>query len=628
MELGTLWTERLRTADEARQPWMTKASVAINRYAGLHVAPDGRRYISTNKTRSALKTRIAGLLRRRIESRFKPLEGTDEAKATAAQHLANWTLYLNDIVQVSHAVAYYAIVPGVGITYTTWGGMVTPLEAGLGPEAEAVEGRPTARSKAPDTAPERVAALQYVHPGDFIGQPVAKIHVLHPRDFLLDPQAHGPFALRDARWTAHRYWLTPKECRKLASGPNPFFNVKADDLHYEPVLPSTKALENLATEKDRPPKQDEHTEAEMEGEDRLWEVWQIHDAQEKQVLWVMPGTEKVLRDTEHTLGMPYQDFRPDQTPDTFWCNGDAHQIEELQNALDQVMDDLVTFTGTLANPKNLWPEGTAQETIDAIAESPPGSHHVLPAQSILQKGTIGTDGTFPEGLKVLPAILGQAITETTAISEVASGVLTRPETTATEANISTAYQNNRTALDRDWFTFWLKQVVARVDRLNQKFFTQTEALPILGLSVQHWRSEERMDGKITHEDIKGKFDYEITVGDAADATKAEDKKVVMDLLSLMVPFMGSGLFDPIEAWTMIFNKLGLDPSRLFRKGATAANVPQMGGATPAVGRGPTEGNAPTAPKGPEMAPDQRQRSRVPTEAGQLSVAARGTNGAA
>src|SRR3990167_3638353 len=617
--LCTLWVHYLQDALEKRRPWTEAALESEMRYHSETVDPDtDERPTSTNKSFAATRTRMATILRSRVQSRFKAIEGSDEQKARVAQTLANWTLYVNRFSEKTWSEAYWGCVTGVGISYVAWKFPLAAVEQGTDQNAEVVAGNATEKKRTPEDSPERDAALARAFPNALIGKEIAFIEVLPPYDFLLDPQAVGPTALEDARWTAHRYWKTKREFLDLQE--SGFFD-KEIELQYDPLeKPSAPnaAMPNLA----------DNTGKILSGEhdlDTLWEGWQIHDKTSGMVLHVLPGTAEPIRRRKNTLGMPYQDFRPDQTPDRFWNRSLIWQVEPLQKMIDKAQTDKVEYASRLSKPLVLLPDSAGDDLATKLAEAEPGEFINVP-DDVLLKMKVVEMYQQPTTLNPLITELGQGHTETTGASEVSSGVLTRPQTTATEAGISAQFQNTRAGMDRKWYSAWLRQVVMRVDFLNQKFFTQAKAIPILGLLTQHFRSaDDQQTVDLTAADIKGTFDYEIHAGEDSEAVRAEEKKFIMDFLSVATLWMQTGFLDPMYVWSFVGFRLDMDPTQLIRKGAGMAQVPPVsggGGQTPSLGRGPSEGNAPTPGKAPQATPDVN-RTRMPTDGAQHSAAMRG-----
>ncbi len=612
--LGTLWTERLKRADlercERDDGWMAAAVASDCHYKGEveHSSHNGRP-ITKNKQYAATQTIHAAVVPKSIRIEVKPIRPMDAGPANLMETLLRWNLHVADLKRVVEYVELDGQVKGVGISYVSWATQAAP---------EDVDGEAALTDKDGEAREEFMDAIVSAMPHRLSHANMARIFHIDPYDFLLDPLATK---MEDARWAGHRIWLTKKEVMDWKKAG--FFERK--EMHYTQELPSSKRFAKQRTAEDilnGGGTTDEIAQGALKDEDAAdfvkWEVWQIFDFRSKEVLWVIPGMKELARDPRpNPYGNPYQDYRPNRTGDTFWSKPDSWIYAPAQQRLDEAVDAVCHLLNVMAKPSRLVSEEAAEELdVMSLADMEPGEWRAAP-QALIQSITkLNDDFRLPPGFIEVISILENVITETSAVSETASGAIS--SATATAHNLSAGGQSLRSGLKRRILDEWVNEIARRVAFMLKKFFTQEMAIPVLGSKAALWGADEVDAVAIKNEEIQGQFDYQVAAGDEAREVQVEQRKLAMDLLNLMLPLVQSGMIqaDMTRIVQWVFDQMGL-PTDLVQPPATPPMQPQLQAPGGPQGARPTSGGpnggTPTDSQGAAN-PDMLNRDRSPTAA--------------
>jgi hypothetical protein len=613
--LGTIWTERLKRADQERSErddgWMAAAVASDCHYKGEveHSSHNGQP-ITKNKQYAATQTIHAAVVPKNVRIEVKPIRPMDSGPANLMETLLRWNLHVADLRKVVEYVELDGQVKGVGISYVSWATQAAP---------EDVDGEAALTGKDGEAREDFLDAIESAMPHRLSHANLARIFHIDPYDFLIDPLATK---MEDARWAGHRIWLTKKEVLDWKKAG--FFERK--ELHYVQELPSSKRFAKKRTAEDilnGGGSTDEIAPGAL-GEDAendfvKWEVWQIFDFRTKEVLWVIPGMKDLARDPRpNPYGNPYQAYRPNRTGDTFWSKPDSWIYAPAQQRLDEAVDSVCHLLNVMAKPSRLVAEEDAEELdVMSLADMEPGEWRAAPRNLINSITKLNDDFRLPDGFIQVIGILENVITETSAVSETASGAIS--SATATAHNLSAGGQSLRSGLKRRILDEWVNEIARRVAFMLKKFFTQEMAIPVLGSKAALWGADETESVTIKNEEIQGQFDFQVAAGDEAREVQVEQRKMAMDLLNLLLPFLQTGMLqvDLPRVVQWVFEQMGL-PTDLVQQQQAPQVQPQLqqpggspNGTRPAAG-GPN-GGTPTDSQGVAN-PDGLNRDRSPTAA--------------
>jgi hypothetical protein len=616
--LGQLWTERLKRADVLREEeddgWMAAATASDCHYKGEtgHSSHNGQP-ITKNKQYAATQTIHAAVVPKNIRVEVKPIRPMDSGPANLMETLLRWNLHVADIKRVIEYVELDGQIKGVGISFVSWKSQAAP---------EDKDGEAVLTDKDGEHREEFVDAIENAMPHRLSHANLARIYHIDPYDFLLDPMATK---MEDARWAAHRMWLTKKEVMDWKK--SGFFERR--EMHYTQVLPSSKrfakrrsGIDELLGTTDTPETEDGTSpfSDDEKADFKTWEVWQVFDFRTKEVLWIIPGMKEPARDPRpNPYGNPYQDYRPNRTGDTFWSKPDSWIYAPAQQRLDELVDSGAHIVNTQAKPGWLVPEDFAEE-LDAtsLAEMQPGEILFLPKDMIQQMVRVNDDHRLPDSFIQLLSLLEDVVTETSAVSETASGAVS--SATATAHNLSAGGQSLRTGLKRRILDEWTNDVSRRVAFMLRSFLTQEMAIPILGSKAELWGADETEVAVVNQKNIQGQFDYVVKGGDAAREQQVEDKKMGMDLLQLIMSMVQMGVLPPEAVMPAAMHVFDLNdfPTDILQQQAPPPMQPQLqgpqpqGNATRPASGGPN-GGTPTNSQAPPN-PDMLNRDRAPSAA--------------
>lgn len=620
--LGTLWTDRLKDADRRRSDggdsWLDAAVQSDAHFKGMfeHSAHGGEP-ITKNKQYAATRTIHAAVTPKNIRIEVTPIRPLDNLAASLMEDLLNWNSHVINLKETIDFVELDGQVKGVGITYVAWRQAATAeVKMGEGDQEAAA-----LTNKKGDADEGLWDALATTMPHRLNGGHLTRVFHIDPYDFLIDPLATK---MENARWAAHRIWLTKGEILTMVK--DGFLDVKEEDLVYSEILESSHRFSNLHQEKNASelgmtPGDDDLSDR---AEDAVWELWQAHDFKTKEVIWVIPGMKKAARSPrDNPLGNPYQDYRPNRTGDEFWSKPDSWIYAPAQQRLDQVIDSMAHLTNMMAKPAYMYSDEVDDIDVEQLKNAQPGQWIGVSSKLLDTLRPFNQDFNVPDAMPMLQASLESVITETCAVSEIASGALGGAGVTATAANLSAGSQSLRSGYNRRVLTAWLNETVRRMAFLLQTFFTQEDALPVLGVKAAEWNNQDGTDTNPSiNRQLQGMLDFETHAGDEAEEAAVEQRKMSMDLLQIVAPMAQTGLLPGFDMPRFVRYILELNdyPADLVPTQQVQPQAPQFqeaggqlppGNARPVSG-GPNSGTPNGSAQPPS--PDALNRDRAPAAA--------------
>lgn len=614
---GSLWTEKLKQADQFRSErddgWLAAAIASDCHFKGeFHHTNHSGRPITKNKQFAATRTIHAAVVPKNVRIEVKPTRPMDSGPAALMETLLNWNIHVADLKEVMDFVELDGQVKGVGISFVSWREVAAP---------EDVDGEAGLTDKQGEADESLYDALAAAMPHRLSHANMARVFHIDPYDFLIDPLATK---MEDARWAAHRMWMTKRELddwRKAGF-------LEAKQLNYSQLLPSSQRFSREGKEdknaseiaakgsvSDSLPLSDEDHDDFVK-----WEIWQVFDFRKGEVLWVIPGMRQPARKPRpNPFGNPYQDYRPNRTGDEFWSKPDSWIYAPAQLRLDQVIDSMAQLTNAMAKPAWILPlEDCDEFDADILANAQPGEILKLPRAILGQMKRVNEDFRVPDAMIQLQGSLENVVTETSAVSEIASGSLGGAGVTATAANLSAGSQSLRSGYNRRVLDRWVNEVARRIAFMLQKFFTQEAAIPVLGSKAAEWGQPVSPESvAIKNEQIQGTFDFQVHAGDEAREVQVEQRKMAMDLLQIVAPMAATGQVqvDMGRIMMWVFEQMGL-PTDLVQQQAPPPIQPQLqqpgAPASRPVSGGPNSGT-PTDSQGVPN-PDALNRHRTPSAA--------------
>ena len=612
--LGKKWGELLAEADEKRKDYLDASRASDEAFKNRSAGNRGVRTATRNKLFSIILTMVSSIIQKRTDVKVKATQLGEEDNARRQSILANWNFHVDGVAVKQEDMALNGFIKGVSVSFCSWKSGFSPSEY----KGDAIVGKHSDKADQRDPAIKETEAavmeLTPVRPNVNI----SRMTVLDPWDYLQDPKARN---MEEPAWAAHRTYMRLGRAKTLQSKKvfNPTVEIvfdvgRMESLDRDVQIESVDAYNSRVTE-------DEDGEHGKGNDDKVIEIWQVHDLETKQVLWVVPGTDSVLRKKKYHGIFPYQSFRPVHTHDEFWSFPITYQVRVLQERLNQVTESLVQFANMLGKPVVWVPKGITPEEKNNISGSQPGDVIVL-SEDVIKYAKVPELSSIPEAIRDVEPILARDITDVLGFSDVASGMLSDPATTATEASLSSGFMSVRSGHIKWKFNNWLNSVAKCVVAQQQKYFTQADAVPILGLDAKNYKpaadggaSSYPMSDRIDGDNIAGLFDVVVSSGDIEMQLKAEKQRQILELLSIFTPWMQEGVIDPQYILGRVMEAFDLDPRQGLNKMLPPAPDP-MSQQAPAIGRGPSQGRA-------ELAPDMRtRRDGAPTMSNNLGVTQR------
>lgn len=621
----TSWERRLLAAHGLRQSvWEQQAQEVANHFDGMDEEGNDLRHFY-NKHLAADRNMMAAVAPRRIEVEATPDQPDQAAFARVMESAVKHNFTRARLRQVTRDWIYYGFEWGVGILYSQWGrhGAFNPV---VRPDGQPAMGKPTDKRKDPfeDPHPQVQEAIRQSMPGPGVGEDWCKYWVIHPKLFLVNPECTS---LPHAQWAGHGMWVPKEQVHAWAK--RGAIDAKAEELHYQPLFEDGPSVESRATQVATELLEAWHRDDTSEGRE-LWQVWHVFDFVKQTYLLILPGMSKPLIERRNDIGNPYVDFRPASTPLAFWSKPPAWSYLQTNHTLDDLIETLVDYGARFGKTVGVFSEEEDTAILKQFAEAQ-GAEFFQARNPEAFKSISLSD--LPPALMNLIPILNQLITETSGMSEVSSGVVSKGDVTATEIERNVAFQSLRLQIVKQIFDDSLQLVAERTAFLLGRFKTQRSLIPLLGIDVKHWQPDERQallgqatlgtDGAallpVDPLDVRGTYLFRVRAGDSAEEQKLADRKQAMDLLTILLPHAAAMGLNVLPLLTKILEMLGLDPQLVTANASPAPNPEMMGQPMPSVGRGPrqqqSKGRMP-------MNRDQMDRGGMPTDAGQNAITRR------
>jgi hypothetical protein len=611
VEANSPWARRILSAINRKEDWFEHAREVANHFEGVDEEGVELRHFY-NKHLAADRNMIAALTPRRLE-----VEATTDRPDESAFHRVMEMAVKHNftrarIIETLREFVYWGFEWGVGIMYVAWGkqGQLNPTES---PEGQPTIGKPTERRVNPteDPSPQAQEAINraFVEPG--VGEDWVKYFAIPPTDYVQDPTVRTMDA---ARWGGHGFLVQRGEVENWAR--KGIIQVKAEDLQYV-------ALDD-EDQKHSDEVQDEiHQAVRADDADEkrdLWKLYHIYDKVEKKYLLILPGTEKPLIERSDTYGWPYVDFRPAGTPRNYWAHPPAWSYLQVNHTLDDLVETLVSYASRFGKVVMAVGEDEDASILTDFAEAEGAEILQLRNPDLLKFISLES---LPQAMLQLVPILNQLITETSGMSEVSSGVVSKGEVTATEIERNVAFQSLRMEDLKDILDASLQRVAQRTAFLLEKAKTQRSLIPLLGLDVEHWQPAEReqllgedlgagdsAELSINPTDLRGPVQFAVRAGESAKEQKLADRKQAMDLLSVLAPLAAQMGMNLLPLIGRILELLGLDP-KLVTANASPNPTPEAGAEAQAGAARPGQGPRSTPQNGNK---DQQNRTGVPSTA--------------
>lgn len=606
------WERRLLAAWRLREDTWTKyAEEVANHFDGVDEEGNDFRHFY-NKHLAADRNMMAAVAPRRIEVEATPDNPADSGFARAMEQAVRHNFVRGRLKELARDWIYFGFEWGNGILYTQHGrtGSLNPV---VRQDGGASIGKPTDKKQNPadDPHPHAPEAIRQAMPGPGVGEDWAKYWVIHPKYFLVNPEAT---TLQNSQWACHMQWVPKRQVELWAS--RGIIDASKNELQYRPLFEDHYEIPDSAKPDVRSLLEAWHQDDTNEGRE-LWQIIHVFDFVEKEYLMILPGMPKPLIKRRNELGNPYADFRPASTPRTYWSKPPAWSYLRTNQTLDDVVENLVDYMSRFGKTLGIFSDEEDTNLLKQFAEAEGATFFQARNPEAFQLISLGD--LPPAMLQMIP-ILNQLITETSGMSEVSSGVVSKGEVTATEIERNVAFQSLRLQLIKMSFDDALQHVAERTAFLLSKFKTQRSLIPLLGIDVKHWQPQERQEmlgedlrgfnrgqATIDPSNLRGEFLFQVRAGDSAEEQKLADRKQAMDLLTILLPNaapMGINLLPIIQK---ILEMLGLDPKLIT---AQAAPAPPMGQEQAVPGPGRSQGNAGQA----NFNRDQMDRTSTPTDA--------------
>ncbi len=612
---GAVWTRRLNEADEARKKWLAR-SRAVR--AAYEMPPEREGLTDFPILWTNEQNILAALALDSVETRMRSELSSRQEAARVAQAVVNWELHESRCVKPANRSFNNGRIEGVGILEVKWGGPFAPrVVTGEGADT-AVAGSPTDNGRPRETSreAEEQEAIRKVFPNDLTGKSMPRTYCVTPRDFLKDP---GTSTIEDSIWVAKALWLYRRQIEGLiAAG---FF--RKVDYGEVLVLPSAKERmdERSATRAISSGRGKDRGDGGYEDEDQVVQVWEIHDREERRILYVCPGFDEPLREIADEMDVKrplFADFRPAESdPSSFWTMPEAAQYLEAQRTLSEFTQHMVEMAAKHAKKGYAVDPRIGEDELTAIEQADDGFFLRVPPDAIREVNF----GGAPDGmLQATMAYLKSICRESSGVTGVIAGVSSSPAITATETERQAQAYSVRLKRQEIVRDAMLRDVAGMYLDLSQQFLpVDRRTFRLLGTDAAIWEQEHL---SISREDIEGEFDIEVTTGSRAKSESAVDLKLMLDVWNLAALNPNTNQRALLEE---LFRRAGMNPNAYVLQARPGTGLPpQDSGSLAGAGRSPEEmGGVPAHPEMPALSADQRRRTGSPTAASAATDMMRG-----
>lgn len=626
-------TDLLRDCARRRAPWEKQEREAYARYKnreGVEGDPDGLPPRSLNKAHPAINTLRAQTTPRRVEIELLPVDVPTGADPRITEILQNWCLASTRFARRACAAGIFdGMLGGVAAAYTTWHRPFNPVVVGPDDAPKIVPGTPNERAANRDSDEARVAAaeagLDAVFRSASALPPMPRTFPILGRDLYVDPQTTS-LEEGEVGWISHRSYMTRAKIQHRIKT-REFMD--CDLGGYQAIDTDLRLGEAVRNAMPAGAESRDEAEARRARSDVV-EVFKFFDYRyEKPRLYeFVPGCEGFLYNRKYNLGMPYSVWRADPTGDEFYGYGKTWQMSRAQKTLNRVVDSMVDAANRMGKKFIIVADDEPADVDAAIARAQASGILRLPRR-MLAGLTVQDFGGIPDALMQIKPMLDRETVELLGISDVSTGVLTRPNTTATEADRSAGFQGLRTGFDTWAFLEdYAHPAVRRQLALLLTFFDEAQAVPLVGLRGAQWRQAEAGRGlnltadgalgRVTKDQIRGSYDFLLHVGAAAEQVREQKRREWLQALSVILPLAQAGYAEVPEIIRRTWELFDEDP-RVYAPRSRPVTALTGAGGAPAPGGHPGRGSplaqagegrggtADTAPKAEEAEPDIRGR---------------------
>lgn len=566
---GMFWTSMLASADNHRRTWRQISKRSRHQFLGLpdhsHDAMDFRGGLLFNKMYAAEQNIYALLRPDTVRARLVPQRPDQFDSAKMAQAVINWNIRESDMVDVAADCIVHSRIDGVGIMKVEWGGNFKPTAVADDEGSEvAVPDLNTTGQHTGRGNNDILTALQKVFPDERVGRNLAQEWNIDPWDFLKDEATSN---LRLTQWAGHRTWMLRGQLEELQQAG--FF--ERTEIVYDSgalrstqerwteamTLPTSTSSSSTVNPWMIQGAMNEMSSEEQQGME-IVEVWEIHDRANREVVWVVPGTKKVLRrepmdqDAEF---LPYVDLRFGAVPWEFWSIPDNYHYIQAQETLDNVMSMLAEHSARFGKAVIAVSTDMPADQKDALKNSTAATLVEIDDPRMVQPIDFGP---LPAQLTEMVPLLSQMITEIAGTTQPGTGIPGPSGTTATEVNaIAQQFSARMRRMQLDLQRF-IKRGAQRILQLAQQFFKEEDAIPLLGIEAIEWGAQHT--GAVSKEMIQGQYSFEMSVGAGAEQADLLEKKQALDLYNL---FVNNPVVLPAPLAEMVFRKFGESPDLLI-----------------------------------------------------------------
>lgn len=402
----------------------------------------------------------------------------------------------------------------------------------------------------------------------------AVVQRISPWDMYVDPNAKS---MRDIRWIAQKVRMTNEE-----------LHAKGGDLAKGGWR---KSAINKATASKR-----EDLERRPEGAPRdcdQWvDVWEFYDVARGEMAIFAENADDFLRDpapSPYPFGHPFVYFGNHEITERLYDMGDVKAITDLQDELNQTRTDIMNHRKRY-RVKYWYRDGLPSETIDGIKSAEEDCLVPIPEGEDIQDvfGVI-PQIQIPADFYNQSLMISSDLDEVSGVSEYQRGKAVSGGT-ATEAAIGASAAQARSSEKLRRLERGMATIAENMLGLMQKYLTNDLVLRIAGVKasreyrgsieesgVEYDSDREIMWIKVDRELIAGEFDFEVEAGSTQPNNEALRSQRAIQVLSLLTPYVASGLVDSGALLRWALEQLGFqNPDRFLTGGGDQASLQQAG----------------------------------------------------
>jgi hypothetical protein len=400
-----------------------------------------------------------------------------------------------------------------------------------------------------------------------------------PFDIFVDPDAT---TLRDARWIAHRMIIPLTLAQK--------------DKRWSPKQRSLLSPTAVSQARDTV---DKASDVDMSDDAEFAEIYEFYDLVDNTVCTIGVGCDDYLMDPvdiPFSFGHPFVFIPNYLVPERFYPIGDIESIFNLQMELattrTQMINDRKRFRRVyMYKPDSIEPDSLDKfrngddEVLVEVLRDVPFSEVMAPMQS---------SPLPPEFYQQTEMIQGD-INVVSGVNEYQRGVAQPIRRTATEAAMMQDAANARSAEKLNRIERAASQVAYNVIALNQQFLDVEKVARIVGDDGQvAWMAYDAST-------LAGGLDFKVETGSTRPTDDSMRQQKALQLLDVMMPFMGE-VVDPRIMAEHVLRQFGVRDTERFMMAPPSEMGMPPGGMPPEEGMPPDQGGMPQNGGGmpPEM----------------------------